>query len=409
MKWYKDIPRCKDGFSLEPLFQVLGRIGNPQHDLPPTVHIAGTNGKGSTLAFLKAILKKKDVHRYTSPHIFTLNERIEVKGSPISDSLLTSLYDYAERIEGFAALTPFEKLTLLSFCAFRQEPADFLLLETGMGGLLDATNVINQPLCTAITSISLDHCDFLGKTLREIAYQKAGILKPGIPVVVAPQAPEVMTVITEQAQLLGCPLYRYGEEWRIEKTLSGFIFQTQGKNFNFPPPSLPGRHQYDNAGVAIMIAYNLGIDISLIYQGIETAVWPGRLQQLAPNVWLDGAHNQGGAISLTMEVAHWQQRPVVLIWSMLKGKNPTQFLQAFQHQQDIKIIVVPIEGGHPLPELVACAQAQGFEVFTQSSVANAIRQAQEDFTMASILICGSLYLVKDALTFFKQQELDCAH
>jgi dihydrofolate synthase/folylpolyglutamate synthase len=217
-------------------------------------------------------------------------------------------------------------------------------------------------------------------------------------------------VITEQAHSLGCPLYRYGEEWTIDKISSGFICRIKGKDFDLPHPSLHGRHQYDNAGVAVMIAHSLGIDMSLIRQGIQTAAWPGRLQQVAPRVWLDGAHNQGGAVCLASEVAQWQQRPIILIWSMLEGKDPAKFLQTFQSQQDdIRVIVVPMEGGQPPQELAACAQAQGFQVSTSSSLAEAIMQAQEDFPTASILICGSLYLMKDALTFFKQQGFDRAH
>lgn len=408
---YRDFSSGRQWNTIETLRMKLESIGNPHLLMPPTVHITGTNGKGSTLAFLKAILQAAGhkVHRYTSPHISHVLERIELSGLPIPEQYFNDLDSALEKMKDLECLTFFERLTFVGFKAFSQNTADFLLLETGMGGLFDATNVIEHPVCTAITTISFDHQSVLGETLEEIAFQKAGILKAAVPVVVGPQEERVMRVITQQALLKSCPLFRYGHEWEIEIHEEGFKLQVENGSFEFPHPSLLGRYQYDNAATAVMISYCLGWDFSrkllAVQKGLKEALWVGRFQQLTPKVWVDGAHNEGGARAMALELKSWPE-PRVLIWSMLLRKDPMQFLQAFDPQTTI-IVTRSVRDSDEFWSsgvLASLSRQQGFHALEAQDLKEAIDQSYKNFPTSSILICGSLYLIQEALQFFNNIE-----
>ncbi|HUN43336.1 MAG TPA: folylpolyglutamate synthase/dihydrofolate synthase family protein [Acetobacteraceae bacterium] len=402
-------PRLID-LSLDRLLTLLHKLGNPQLRLPPVLHVAGTNGKGSTCAFLRAMAEAagQRVHVYTSPHLIRWNERIRIAGQLVSDTALEAAFDYVEHVNAGAPITVFEVNTAVAFHLFATTSADVCVLEVGLGGRGDATNVIDQPTACAITSISLDHRDLLGDTLTAIAAEKAGIMKPGVPVAIGAQPPEVLDVLLEHAARVGAPARIHGRDWHVCPLPVGFRYQDDAGTLDLPPPSLPGAFQLDNAGIAITAirASALSLPSTAIGAGIATAEWPARLQRLHGRLatllpedwelWLDGGHNPGAGVVLAEHLRTWNDRPVHLIVGMKRSKDSEEFLRpliplaatvwavAEEHQHDarsVEEIVVASRGiARPGPH-----------------VADALRAVARQPGPAKVLICGSLYLAGEVL------------
>jgi dihydrofolate synthase/folylpolyglutamate synthase len=388
--------------------RLLAALGNPQDALPPVIHVAGTNGKGSTVAFLRAFLEAAGcrVHVYTSPHLVRFHERIRVAGSLIEEDRLLSLLEECERVNAGAPITFFEITTAVAFLAFAREPADVALLEVGLGGRFDATNVIARPAVTAITPVSLDHQHFLGDTVAEIAFEKAGILKQGVPAVIAPQEPQGMAVIEARAREVGAPLYRQGHEWTAAHSPSGGLSYRGERALDLPPPGLLGAHQYDNAGTALACIDRLAgfaVPEAALAQGMRAVEWPARLQRLThgplaerlppgAELWLDGAHNPAGGAVLAAAARAWRDQKLGLVFGMLKTHDPAGFLASFVGLAD-RLVALAIPGeanARTADELAAAATALGMEATPAPSLAEAVAAAAAPG--ARVLICGSLYL-----------------
>ncbi len=313
-------PRLID-LSLGRMQRVLAALGDPHRHLPPVVHVAGTNGKGSTCAFLRAMGEAAGmrVHVFISPHLVRFNERIRLAGTLVSDSVLEAAVGTVERVNGDEPLSVFETIQAAAFLLFAQTPADLCVLEVGLGGRWDATNVIERPAACAITSISMDHRDFLGDTLGKIAGEKAGIIKQGVPVATGLQPPEALAVIEAEAAAHAAPLLRRDHEWSIAASADGLLWRDDGGALPLPFPSLPGVHQHDNAGIAVAAirAARLGIGDKAIAAGVARATWPARMQRLHGalakslpadwELWLDGGHNEGGGAAIGAHLATWRR------------------------------------------------------------------------------------------------------
>ena len=294
--------------SLDRMQGLLSRLDHPERALPPVIHIAGTNGKGSSLAFLKAILTAagKRVHAYTSPHLVKFHERINLCGKDISETELAALLAEVEKKNAGAPITFFEATTAVALTAFARHPADYLLLEVGLGGRLDATNVIDTPRLSLITPVSMDHEQFLGTSLADIAGEKAGILKSGCPALIARQDSAALSVIRAKAQAVKAPSFYAGSDWDYTRTAAGMTLFWQDSKIVLPAPGLTGAHQYENAALAAVAALQLGIESEAIRRGLSDATWPARLQQIPPppglsasqDLWLDGGHNPAAALAL---------------------------------------------------------------------------------------------------------------
>jgi dihydrofolate synthase/folylpolyglutamate synthase len=400
--------------SLGRIERLLAALGHPEQRLAPVVHVAGTNGKGSTLAFLRAMLEAagRRVQVYTSPHLVRFHERIRLTGGPIAEPELVALLEACETANGAAPITFFEITTAAALLAFAREPADILLLETGLGGRLDATNVIARPRLTAISPVSVDHVQFLGGTIEEIAFEKAGILKPGVPAAIGPQPPGALAVIEARADELGAPLYRYGQEWRVEAEdggpNGGFAFEFGGVRRRYPAPVLPGGHQIVNAGLALACAALLegfGLDAAACAAGLGRVQWPGRLQRLTRGpladilpegweLWLDGGHNAAAGEALARDLAHWQARPLHLVYGMLNTKGAQGFLRPLAPlAETLQAVEIPDEPASLSAEAAAReADQAGFQAQASDSVAAALRAIAKDRAAGRVLICGSLYL-----------------
>ncbi len=408
--------------SLGRIERLLAALGHPEAKLAPVVHIAGTNGKGSTLAFLRAMLEAAGnrVQLYTSPHLVRFHERIRLTGGPIAETDLAALLETCETANREAPITFFEITTAAAFLAFAREPADILLLETGLGGRLDATNLIARPRLTAISPVSVDHVHFLGGTLEEIAFEKAGILKPGVPAAIGPQAPEARAVIERRAGELGAPLHRHGQEWQVRPEGSagdgGFVFKGRGEGQSYPAPALPGTYQIENAGLALACAERLegfGLDAAARTTGLARAEWPGRLQRLTRGpliallpegweLWLDGGHNAAAGVALARDLAEWQARrprPLHLVYGMLNTKGAQGFLRPLAPcAETLHAVEIPGEPASLSAEEAAQeARAAGFQAQTSANIAAALREIAESRTPGRVLICGSLYLAGQVL------------
>lgn len=395
---HKRIPAID--LALDRVNVLLAALDNPQEKLPPVVHVAGTNGKGSLLAYLKAILEAAGykVHRYTSPHLVTFNERITLAGEPIGDDYLLSLLQRIAPLCKQHPVTGFEATTALAFLAFAETPADIVLLETGMGGRLDATNLIEKPLLTAITPISMDHTEFLGTSLASIAGEKAGIIKRGVLCVTGPQAPQALQVIESAALAMQAPLLRSGHEFTVS-SVDGM------------QPALPGAHQVSNAATAIACAKQLkGFTITdeHIRQGIASAVWPARLQRLEGELtkalpetfelWLDGGHNPGAG----EELAAWisiQQKPVHLICGMMATKDVEAFLKPMaRHVKSLCAVAIEDEvATHPPVVVCDTAARLGMASVVTYNIKSGLEHIVKNNEYGIILICGSLLLAGNTL------------
>ena len=406
--------------SLGRIERLLARLGNPHLKLAPVVHIAGTNGKGSTLAFLRAGLEAagKRVHVYTSPHLVRFNERIRVDGEIVDDTALAALLEECEAANGEEPITFFEITTAAAFLAFARAPADMVLLETGLGGRLDATNLIPRPAACAISPVSLDHQHYLGNTLTLIAAEKAGILKVGVPCAVAAQEPDALAAITARADEIGAPLFLQGRDWTVARKGTGLEYRDKNRTLALPVPNLPGRHQTGNAGLAgavfsILDRQGLGIPSSAIAEGMTRAQWPARLQRLTHGpladalpkgweLWLDGGHNPAAGAVLAAQAAAWGAQspalPLHLVVGMINTKDIAGFLAPLARcARSLAAVTIPDEA-NAVPAEAVCAAASGIAAHPASSVAQAIQaivSAQEN--PARILICGSLYLAGTVL------------
>lgn len=385
----------------EPYRKLLAALGNPQDRLPPVIHVAGTNGKGSVIAMLRAIFEAAGykAHVYTSPHLIRFNERIVLAGRIIDDALLEDLLDETVAANDGGALTFFEITTAMAFLAFSRTPADILLLETGLGGRLDCTNVVAQPLATIITRIGYDHMEFLGETLPQIAAEKAGIMKPGVPCVLAPQAAgEIEAVFEDRAAMLHSPLVHAAAK-------------------NIPPTNMTGPHQADNAATALACLAQLGgfsIPDDAIRTGLQNVRWPGRLQQIrhqdlppGSELWIDGGHNESAAQALAAQAALWAKqdgRPLHLILGMMNRKDPRAFIAPLlPYTRGISCVAVP---GEPLAygpgELAALLQTDGGpDIRAEEDLYKALEMAKGEGAPRRTLITGSLYLAGFALDFFE--------
>ena len=400
----------KIDLSLGRIERLLDRLGHPEERLPPAIHVAGTNGKGSTVAILRACLEAggRRVHAYTSPHLVRFHERIRLAGRLIEEEALLALLEECERANAGAPITFFEITTAAAFLAFARLPADLVLLETGLGGRLDATNVLPRPAVAAITPISLDHQDFLGSSLDRIAAEKAGILKPGRPAVIGPQPAVAERVIEARAGEIAAPLYRFGRDWRAEPNAGGMRYEGREWRLDLPAPSLYGRHQVANAGIAIACLESLDgfvLPASAIADGLRRIEWPARLQRLTrgplvgalpagAELWLDGGHNPGGGEVLAQAAWGWRDRPLHLVVGMLKTKDAAGFLAPLaRYAADLRAVTIPGEE-NPLPAeaVVAAARSVGLAAKASASVETAIAEIAAEGGTPRILVCGSLHL-----------------
>ncbi|HVY13120.1 MAG TPA: folylpolyglutamate synthase/dihydrofolate synthase family protein [Alphaproteobacteria bacterium] len=399
----------------EGYFRVLERLGNPHLKLPPVIHVAGTNGKGSTIAFMRAMLEAEGlkVHAYTSPHLVRFHERIRLAGKLIEENFLVELLKECEAANAAGQVTFFELTTALAFLAFARVPADVALLETGMGGRLDATNVIQNPLATVITLISHDHGEYLGHGLDQIAGEKAGIFKQNAPAVIALQTSKAaLQKLEEKAAALGVPLFAHGRDWNYQTDESGFTFSSTSFTEHFPNPVLPGAHQYANAAAAIATLKKSGITVSTesMQQGLQKAEWPARLQRLHhgplasmlpknSELWLDGGHNDSAGLALAAQATRWNKedgKPLFVIYGMLASKQPEEFLQPLApHIRALAAVAIPEEGKSLSAQQAAkAAEALAIKSNPCAGLAEAVDYClkQAGNTPARILITGSLYL-----------------
>ena len=398
-------PRLID-LSLDRLRTLLAKLGHPEQRLPPIVHVAGTNGKGSTCAFIRAMAEAAGlrVHVYTSPHLVRFNERIRVAGTLVSDEQLLAVMDRIEYINDNAPITVFEVITATAFDLFAATPADVCVLEVGLGGRGDATNVINAPAACAITSISLDHRELLGPSVDIIAGEKAGIMKQGVPVAIGAQQDEVRRILLDHAAALGTPVRLRGRDWDIAPADGGFRYTDGSGTIQAPAPSLPGLFQQDNAGIAItaLRATTLAHDPA----GLTRAEWPARLQQLQGRLtqllppewelWLDGGHNPGAGIVLAEHLEGWGDRPVHLVVGMKQAKDSAEFLRPLLPVATTVWAVREPDQHSALP-VEAIVAASGGIARPGPLVADALRAIPRTGAPARVLICGSLYLAGEVL------------
>jgi dihydrofolate synthase / folylpolyglutamate synthase len=396
--------------SLGRIERLLATLGNPQEKLPRVVHVAGTKGKGSTVATMRACLQAAGyrVHAYTSPHLVRFHERIRLAGELIDEEVLLAILEECERANRGEPITFFEITTVAAFLAFSRTPADIVLLEVGMGGRLDTTNVIRHPAVTAITPVSLDHQAFLGDTIAAIAAEKAGILKPGAPAVIGPQPEEAEVVIEARAAAIGAPLYRSAREWRCKAAESGMRYESPRWRLDLPLPSLVGPHQIVNAGVALACLEQLRdftLPPSAIAEGLRHIDWPARLQPLAHGplvdmlppaweLWLDGAHNALAAEAVAEVLKGWRDRPLDLIVGMLNTKDAGAFFVPLApYARSVQAVTIPgEENPHPAAQIAAAARAAGLEAHEAASVEAAVGAIIKRPGPARVLICGSLHL-----------------
>ena len=392
--------------TLDRVWRLLAALDNPQDRLAPVIHLAGTNGKGSTQAMIRAGLEGmgKSVHAYTSPHLARFHERIRLAGELISEAQLTEVLDECYAANGSADITYFEITTCAALLAFARTPADYTLLEVGLGGRLDATNVIDAPALTVITPVSIDHEQFLGNTLGKIAFEKAGILKRGVPCVVGPQQDEALEVIERQAAKVGAPLIVHGQHWHVYEERGRLIYQDETGLLDLPMPALPGAHQMQNAGAALAALRHLGADEAACVAAMENVFWPARMQRLrqgplveaAPEVelWLDGGHNAAAGQALGAHLAKLPKRSTHLICGMLNTKDISGYLAPLAAEAE-SLIAVSIPGEQntlPAEETAAAARAVGLAAQEAETVEAALRDVVARDPQARVLICGSLYL-----------------
>ncbi|WP_170435725.1 bifunctional folylpolyglutamate synthase/dihydrofolate synthase [Ruegeria arenilitoris] len=397
--------------TLDRVWRLLEALGNPQDKLPPVIHIAGTNGKGSTQAMIRAGLEGAGLtaHAYTSPHLARFHERIRLAGKLISEPDLTAVLDECYAANGGENITYFEITTCAALLAFSRVPADYTLLEVGLGGRLDATNVIAKPAVTVITPVSIDHEQFLGNTLAKIAAEKAGIIKRGVPCIVGPQPDEAMEVIEATAARLGAPLLAHGQHWHVHEEHGSLIYQDENGLRDLPLPNLLGAHQVQNAGAALAVLRHLDLGDEAYEAAVTRAEWPARMQRLktgplveqAPQaeLWLDGGHNAAAGVALADVLAKLPPRPTHLICGMLNTKDVTGYLSPLaQEAASLTAVSIPGETNTlSAEETAAAAKSVNLPATTASSVSQALDTIIKANPHARVLICGSLYLAGNIL------------
>jgi dihydrofolate synthase/folylpolyglutamate synthase len=410
---------------LDRITEALDRLGNPHHRLPPVIHVAGTNGKGSTIAYMRAILAAAGlrVHVFTSPHLVRFNERITLSNQQIDDETLALVLGRCEAAAGDLPLSYFEAVTAAAFLAFAEIPGDVVLLETGLGGRLDATNVVDQPRAAVITPIGFDHMSWLGNTLGEIAGEKAGILKPDAPFVTGVQRAEAMAALRSRALAIGARPFVQNEDWTARRDSGRLVYEDEDGLIDLSPPRLIGDHQIDNAGLAVASLKASGLlpGFQAVSEGLESAFWPARMQRLREGplviaaerhagehaeLWLDGGHNPHAARALARTLADLDERsarPLVMIVGMQRRKDAQGFFEPFEDLVST-VFTVRVPGGEPYEaaELASIAQTAGLPAQAVGSVREGIDRAlietgRSGEGMPRILICGSLYLAGHVL------------
>ena len=390
--------------TLDRMHRLLAALGHPEQKIAPVIHVAGTNGKGSTQAMIRAGLVGAGhrVQAYTSPHLARFHERIRLSDGLISEERLMAVLDRCMEANGPESITFFEATTCAAFLAFSEDPADYVLLEVGLGGKLDATNVIT-PAVSVITPIDLDHQGFLGDTLTLIAGEKAGIIKRGVPVVVGPQKDESMAVIEATAARLGAPIFAYGQHWHVTTERGRLIYQDENGLLDLPMPALLGDHQVQNAGAAIATLRILGKDEAACEAAMTRVEWPARMQRLsgklaqaaAPaELWLDGGHNPHAGRAIAATLAQHSDKPTYLICGMLNTKDVAGFMAPLAPlAKRLIALTIPGEANTlTAAETAAVAQSVGIPATSADSVEEAIAAIKAEDPNARILICGSLYL-----------------
>ena len=391
--------------TLDRMWRLLAALGHPERALPPVIHVAGTNGKGSTQAMIRAGLEGVGLraHAYTSPHLARFHERIRLAGELISEPALTELLDECLRANGDAAITYFEITTCAALLGFARTPADYTLLEVGLGGRLDATNVVDKPALCVITPVSLDHQQYLGETVDLIAAEKAGILKAGVPCIVTRQTDEGLAVIEARAARLRAPLRVQGQHWHVTREGGRLIYQDEDGLLDLPLPNLPGPHQLDNAGAAIaalrLLGHGAGAEAA-----VTRAYWPARMQRLRHGplvdalpqgaVWLDGGHNPAAGQAIADTLRDVQRDQVWLICGMLNTKDVSGFMRPLTGlAHGLYAVAIPGETATLPAEVTAdAARAAGIPAQTADSVLAAIQTIAAADPQAKVVICGSLYL-----------------
>jgi dihydrofolate synthase / folylpolyglutamate synthase len=409
--------------SLVRMQRILARLHHPERHLPPVIHIGGTNGKGSTQAFLRSMMEAAGlkVHAYTSPHLVKFHERIRVAGELISDANLSAFLAECEDANAGEPITFFEITTAAAFLAFARTPADYLLLEVGLGGRLDATNVIQQPKATCITSLGLDHQQYLGDTIELIAAEKAGIIKRGVPCVLGAMPEAARQTMEIVAGKIRAPLLIAGQEWDAYAQQGRMVFQDGDGLLDLPLPALPGLHQIGNAGNAIAVLRAMNdhrITEEHIAAGLKSAKWPARLQRLkggalsgllgdGSELWLDGGHNADAGVVLAQALKSMTQKPVVIIWGMLNTKDATQFFRPLASlAAHVVTLTIPSEANAITAEnLATTVHGLGVTATTASDITTAVVQAAALHPTQRILICGSLYLAGHVLAAEYKTEM----
>ena len=408
----------KIDLSLNRLRNLLRKLGNPHLKLPPVIHVAGTNGKGSVISYLRSIYEKNglNVHTYTSPHLIKFNERIRINSSLVNNKYLSSLLEECEDKNNGQSITFFEITTAAAFLAFSRIDSDLVLLETGLGGKYDATNIIQSSLCSIITPISMDHMNFLGTNLLKIASEKIGILKKRSIIVLSKQKNSVRQLIRNEVKKKQAILFEEGIDWKITKVLkNSFILNFCDNNFEFEKPSLHGYHQIENVSTAlagILAIKKFKLKMKNINQGIKETVWPGRMQNLnngklkkiigkSFDLWLDGGHNIHASEVLFTEIDKWKKSKIILILGMVSGKDPVKFLKKIVNKISL-LILLPIDDHqyiHPyrIKESLNKSLKNFKEIETCVNINEALKLIYTRFEKGKVLICGSLYLAGQVL------------
>jgi dihydrofolate synthase/folylpolyglutamate synthase len=413
-------PRIID-LSLDRVFTALARLGDPHKKMPPVLHVAGTNGKGSTVAFVRAMLEAagKSVHVYTSPHLVRFNERIVIAGKEITDDALIDALERCDRAVGEEKLTYFETATCAALLAFAETPADFAVIEVGLGGRLDATNVFEHPLASVIAPVDLDHQQFLGDTLALVAAEKAGIFRKGRPAVIGAQDPDVMAALIKRADEIGATPFAFGRDWDVYSEHGRVIYQDDNGLCDLDPPRLPGAHQVMNAGLAVAAVRAAGLDLSnsVMSAGLASARWPARLQRLTagplvelarklvgeePEIWLDGGHNPHAGRAVAQAMADMEERhskPLMMISGMQANKDAVNYFAPFAGLSRALFAVAANHDGVASPDDVAGAASKaGLDARACSSVDEAMKLAVAHTNEPPrLLISGSLYLAGEIL------------
>jgi len=408
----------KIDLSLDRLKKLLRKLGDPHLKLPPVIHVAGTNGKGSVISYLRSIYEKNglNVHTYTSPHLIRFNERIRINSNLVNNKYLSSLLEECEDKNNGQSITFFEITTAAAFLAFSRIDSNLVLLETGLGGKYDATNIIKSSLCSVITPISMDHMNFLGKNLLKIANEKIGILKKNSIIVLSKQKKSVRQFIRNEVRKKKAILFEEGINWKITKVLkNSFILNFCNNDFEFEKPSLHGNHQIDNASTAlasILALKKFKLEMKNINLGIKNTEWPGRMQNLNNgklkkivgenfDIWLDGGHNVHASEILSTEIDNWKNSKIILILGMVSGKDPVKFLKKIVNKISL-LILLPIDDHqyiHPykIKENLNKSLKDFKEIETCVNINEALRLVLNRFKKGKILICGSLYLAGQVL------------